>query len=108
MRDFMYLGSAPYGEDCASVGQDDYHKRARAECRAYIGQLKRMFGDPPDGCSLVIRSNPHDFGSYLSVDAVFSDEAGAAYALKCENDQPELWDADARAELGLEVSDAAS
>jgi hypothetical protein len=67
-----------------------------------------MFGDPPDGCSLVIRSNPHDFGSYLSVDAVFSDEAGAAYALKCENDQPELWDADARAELGLEVSDANS
>jgi hypothetical protein len=38
------------------------------------------------------------------VEAHFGDEAGHEYALKCENNQPELWDAEARAELGLEVS----
>jgi len=104
MRDVMYLGSAPCGEDCASVGREGYMRQARAECRAYVGQLKRLFGAPPEGCDLVIRSNPHDFGSYLSVEAHFGDEAGQEYALKCENNQPELWDAEARAELGLEVS----
>jgi hypothetical protein len=42
------------------------------------------------------------------VEAHFGDEAGQEYALKCENNQPELWDAEARAELGLEVTDANS
>jgi hypothetical protein len=65
-----------------------------------------MFGEPPYDCRLVIRSNPHDFGSYLSVEAHFNTTDGAEYALRCENNQPELWDAEARAELGLEVTDA--
>lgn len=105
MRDSMYLGATPYGEDCAQVGRDGYMRQARKECRAYIGQLIRTFGEPPESCRLVIRSNPHDFGSYLAVEAVFDDEAGHAYALRCENKQPELWDDQARAELGLEVAD---
>ncbi len=32
------------------------------------------------------------------------DEAGQEYALRCENQQPRNWDDQARAELGLEVS----
>jgi len=65
-----------------------------------------MFGDPPDGVSLVIRSNPHDFGTYLTVEAVFdpANEQARAYAYRCEGNSPELWDAEAREELGLEVS----
>lgn len=105
MRDSMYLGSTPYEEDCAQVGSDGYMRRARQECRAYIKQLIRTFGEPPAGCSLVIKSSPHDFGSYLAVEAVF-DEAGQEYALRCDNQQPRNWDDQARAELGLEVSDA--
>jgi hypothetical protein len=108
MRDTLYLGACPYGEDGASVGQDGYMRQARKECRAYIGQLKRMLGEPPEDCSLVIRSNPHDFGTYLSVEAQFNTMAGQDYALMCDNKQPELWDDQARAELGLEVSDEAS
>ena len=107
MRDSMYLGATPYEEDCAQVGSDDYMRRARQECRAYIKQLIRMFGDPPESCRLVIKSSPHDFGSYLAVEAVF-DEAGQEYALRCENQQPRNWDDQARAELGLEVSDDVS
>ena len=105
MPDSYSLGSTPYEEDCASVGQDDYRKRARAECRALINQLTRMFGEPPDGCRFVVRSCPHDFGSYLDVEVVFdgNDKAAAEYAIRCENNGPRNWDAEARAELGLEV-----
>jgi len=110
MRDHLDIGGTPYGEDCAQVGREGYLKRNRAECRAYIHQLVRMFGDPPDGCTLVIRSNPHDFGTYLSVEAVFdpADAQARAYAYRVEGNSPELWDAEAREELGLEVNDATS
>lgn len=67
MRDCMDLGSAPAMEDCAQVGREDYYDRARKECRAYIGLLRRTFGDEPDDASLSVKSNPHDFGTYLSV-----------------------------------------
>jgi uncharacterized protein YbaR (Trm112 family) len=108
MRDALSLGATPYGETCAAVGQEDYRKRARVECRAYIGQLTRMFGEPPDGCRLIIRSCPHDFGSYLDVEAVFDsdNEPAVRFAYRLEDGVPELWDAEAREELGMEVSDA--
>jgi hypothetical protein len=107
MRDALSLGATPYGEACASVGDEDYRTRARAECRAYIGQLTRMFGEPPDGCRLIIRSCPHDFGSYLDVEAVFDpdNEPAVRFAYRLEDGVPELWDAEAREELGMEVSD---
>jgi hypothetical protein len=103
MRDSLHLGCTPYGEDCAQVGQEGFLKRARDEARAYIGQLQRMFGEPPDGCSLVIRLCPHDFGSYPDVVALFdpANRAAVDYAYQCENKGPELWDAEARQELGL-------
>ncbi len=110
MRDYYSLGSTPYEEDCASVGSDDYHKRARAECRAFIAQLERTFGTPPDGCRFVVRNCPHDFGSYLDVEVVFdgNDERAAEYAIRCENDAPARWDEQARIELGMEVTDEAA
>lgn len=104
MADSLMIGSAPYAEDCASVGSADYRQRARRECVAFMAQLVRMFGDPPVGCRLVIKSNPHDFGSYLTVDAVYNADFQEAveYAYRCESEGPELWDAEARAELGLQ------
>ena len=103
MRESLYIGSAPYGEDCAQVGADDYRAKARAECQAFRAQLIRMFGEPPAGCSLVIKSNPHDFGSYLSVTAVFSgdDDEAVRYAFRCEAAGPQEWDDEARRELHL-------
>lgn len=103
MPDSLYIGSAPYGEDCAQVGSDDYRAQARRECAAFREQLIRMFGPPPEGCELRIKSNPHDFGSYLSVDAVFDGDNDAAvqYAYRCEAEGPEEWDAEAREALRL-------
>jgi hypothetical protein len=104
MNDFIDMGCAPTCEDCAQVGSDGYHDRARKECRVYIGQLRRMFGDEPDGARLSIKSNPHDFGTYLSVICYYDPaiQASVDYAFRCEGKSPEEWDEQARQELAGE------
>lgn len=93
MRDSVDIGCCPAGEPCVPLGSEDYHPRARRECKALIAALRKMYGPEPDGCKLVIKENPHDFGVYLSVEAVFDDTypEAAEYAWKCE-DLPETWD----------------
>ncbi len=95
------LGSAPWDEDCASVGADEYTARAWRECRALIGQLKRACGDPPAGVRVRIASNPHDFGTYYSVVVEYdgNDAGAAAYAQRCDEATPDVWDMAARLEL---------
>ena len=99
--DSIDLGSAPWNETCASVGDEDYTSRARRECRALIGQLKRVCGEPPAGVRFRVASNPHDFGTYYSVVVEYdgNDAEAAAYAQRCDEATPEEWDADARLEL---------
>jgi len=67
MRDSLSIGSSPANEDCAQVGSDDYNKRARAETRAFVHQLRRVFGTEPEGARLKVKPNQHDFGTYLEV-----------------------------------------
>jgi hypothetical protein len=100
----MDLGSAPPLEDCAQVGCDDYHDRARKECRAYINLLRRTVGEEPNGASLSVKSNPHDFGTYLSVVCLYDPAVPGAldYAFRCESEAPQEWDDAARAELSLD------
>jgi hypothetical protein len=97
----LTIGPSPAGEDCAQVGSPDYAKQARKECTAFVNQLRRQFGEEPDGASLRIKSNPHDFGSYYEVGVDYDpdDEAAVAYALKVEREAPEEWDAEAQKEL---------
>ena len=89
--EILNLSSAPVCEDCAQVGSENYSARAKKECRVYREQLIRTFGEPPAGCSLVIKSFPHDFGSYYEVCAKFDpdDEVAADYAYNIENNMPE-------------------
>jgi hypothetical protein len=104
MEDFVDVGCSPTGETCAQVGSDGYHALARKECRAYIAQLRRVFGNEPDGAQLSIKRNPHDFGSYLSVICSYDDQypSSADYAFRCESELPEQWDEQARQELAGE------
>ena len=77
---------------------------ARKECRAFIGQLRRQFGvEPTDSTRLIVKSNPHDFGTYHEVAVCFDedDEAAVEYAYKLEGSLPEYWDDEARVELGI-------
>jgi hypothetical protein len=101
--DHVDVGASPPMEACAQVGSPGYFERARRECRAYAALLRRALGPEPEGARLAIRSSPHDFGSYLSVACHFDprNEAAIRYALRCESEGPERWDAIARQELGL-------
>jgi hypothetical protein len=104
MKMYTDLGCAPANEDCAQVGSPDYARRARRECRAYIRQLRRMFGKEPDGAQLDIRANPHDFGTYYSVVCYYHPVKPASedYAWRCESESPQHWDDQARQELAGE------
>lgn len=103
MYDYLEIGPVPYGEDCEQLGPNYDGEHARAECRAFIGQLRRTFGPEPEGARLVARSNPHDFGTYHEVAVKFDEnsEAATEYAFKIEGDTPEYWDDEAKAELAL-------
>jgi len=94
-RDYIDIGSAPAEEDCAQVGSPDYHARARPECIRFIDLIRKVLGPEPEGATLQVKSNPHDFGSYLSVVCYFDDdnEAASDYAYRCESDGPTTWDA---------------
>jgi hypothetical protein len=104
MIDHLNIGPVPWGEDCAQVGSEDYDQRSRRECVAFLNQIRRVAGTEPPGAALVIKSFPHDFGSYREVCCRYSDENETAtdYAFTCEGHKGlESWDDQARQELGL-------
>ena len=103
MRDYMELSCTPAAEDCEQLGPNYNPQRAKAECRAFINQLRREFGPEPGTAQLRIKSNSHDFGTYVEVACYYDDrdEAAQEYAYKCEGEMPENWDAEALIELGL-------
>jgi hypothetical protein len=97
MRDYMDLGSAPCDEPCVSVSRDvDYLPAMRAECLRFIALIRKKLGDEPPGAYLKVKSNPHDWGVYLSVVVVFedSDEEARNYAYLCESEAPRTWQDD--------------
>lgn len=98
---FELAQTAPHEEPCAQVGSPNYMKNARIEARAFINQIIRENGAPPDGVSFKITNNPHDFGTYLDVALVFSDddEEGANYVYSVESKTPDNWDEEAKKEL---------
>jgi hypothetical protein len=107
MTDYINIGSAPWSEECAQVGTDDYPERSRRECVAFLHQIRRIVGPEPPGAVLVIKSFPHDFGSYREVCCRYSDENEAAmdYAFACEGHRGlDQWDDQARQELGLPLA----
>jgi len=101
MRDYLELDTTPIDEPCAQVGSEDYSKNARLECKALAAQLIRVFGEPPAGTSYTVRSNPHDFGTYLELAIRFDDEdeVGSNYAYEVEGNLPQVWDAEAKSFL---------
>ena len=93
-RDYIDIGSAPPEEDCAQLGSRDYVKRARPECIRFIDLIRKVVGPEPEGASLQVKSNPHDFGTYLSVICYYddNDDEATQYAFRCESEGPARWD----------------
>ena len=83
IRDSLYIGESPWDEACAQLGTDMYPVNARKECQRFIEQIRRHYGTEPEGARLHIKSNPHDFGSYLSVECDFTWDPS--------NDDEDLW-----------------
>ncbi len=105
MRDYINIGPSPCDEDCAQVGKEDYVERSKKECRAFLNQLKRVFGEPPEGAVLSIKQFDHDFGTYREVVCYFDDAypESVEYAFKLEGDTPATWDEQARKELAQDA-----
>ncbi len=100
-REDVHVGYAPLEEERPEFGSDGYYWKAWHQCRALIGQLRRVLGPEPPRCRLYIKENNHPKGKYLSVNVSFpaGDEKGAQYARKCETELPEHWDEEAKREL---------
>ena len=110
--DIMEVGPCPSEEEAAQVGNADFSRRNMVECRAYKEQILRAYGEPPEGASLRIVANHHEFGTYrevaVRVDVAFlsPEEAQAAwdYAYRIEGDDAgalRVWDDLACVMLGL-------
>jgi hypothetical protein len=101
MMDGFSLGPVPCNEECVQVGTEDYMRRAKIECRAFVNQLERQFPDTPSGVYFRITHNPHEFGTYLDVEVRFNDDdsEATAFAIKVENEAPEDWDEIAKKEI---------
>ncbi|WP_321959571.1 hypothetical protein [Burkholderia cenocepacia] len=99
-------GPSPADEACVQLGNEDYQKRSRAECRAYIKVITRALGEPPEGARFIVRPCTHGFGEYFEVAVKVDGEEGSPecdtavrYAFRCESEAPTRWDDEARREL---------
>lgn len=104
MRDYLDFDTTPSDEPCAQVGDDYYPDKVMIEMRYLAAQLKKTFGQPPEGARYAIASNAHDFGRYYSLRLVYDDDdpIQTEYAYQVDNDFPQVWDEDTR--TGLEAS----
>jgi hypothetical protein len=95
------IGPVPAEEECESLGPGYRPEKARVECRIFMRQLARQFGDPPPVAGFAITHNPHDFGTYLEVEVRFdtNDRAAVEYAFQVEDESPAEWDDQARLEI---------
>jgi hypothetical protein len=94
MRDFVELGSSPAEEECVQVRSgEDYLPAMRAECKRYLELIRKVCGEEPEGARLAIKSNSHDFGTYLDVVCYYDDgdEEAAEYAWGLEDKVPAKW-----------------
>jgi len=103
MDNILDIGPAPDGENPVQVGTDNYYAKAYAECRVFIRQLRRVFGEEPPGARLVVRNNRHDYGQYCEAAVKYDENEKAAveYAFRIEAESPYNWDDEARAERNL-------
>lgn len=94
MRDYLTLGGAPYDEQCVQVtDKADYKPAMRLECARYKTQLEKQFADRPDTVWFVIKTFPHDFGSYSEVCISFDPDnvESTDYAQHVEWYMPATW-----------------
>lgn len=101
----LYVGEGPADEDTADITVKGYKARAGRECRAFIGQLRRLYGPEPPGATLVVAPTCHDAGSIYAVHCRYTTPEGEEYAVRLADGIPDRWDDQARNELELSTED---
>jgi hypothetical protein len=104
MMDYLEIAAGPADEQVeqANLPTTNY-ERMREECRAFVEQLRRQFGEEPEGARLVVKRMPYGMESYYEVVCYYdrNQPASIDYAFKLERETPEKWDAEARRVLTL-------
>lgn len=85
MRDYLVIGSAPYGEKCAQVGASNYYELSRLELRMFIEAIVQVLGVAPEGAMLGIKDGE------VVCHYIVGNEKAEAYAQRCETDAPQHW-----------------
>lgn len=104
----MFVGYGPADEKRPSLVASGEHAWSFLECRAYLAQLHRLFGPPPSGAKLSIRTHDESRGGWwycvvCRFDTAHRD-AATEYVSKLLEQAPSRWDAPAREELELDVA----
>ena len=98
MLNSMYIAdTSPYAEDCVYLGEDNYLSRANNEAARFLAQIRKHYGNEPGNSELKIKHNPHDFGTYLSIEFYYEadNEEEVDYGFDIEGDVKgvlETWD----------------
>lgn len=90
MKDFYDFGTTPFDEDCVQVSSKvEYMTRMRDEASRMLAICKKLW----PSLFWSIQSNPHDFGSYLTLRCYYDDEneeqTKAFY--DADNNWPSTW-----------------
>lgn len=73
MKESMYVGDGPWDEPCPDMTEPDYAVKGRAHCARFIKQIRSHYGPEPGSGHLYVKANPHDFGTYYSVEYGYND-----------------------------------
>jgi hypothetical protein len=94
MIDKLFIGPVPCNEECEQVGDNYDPSKARAECNRFINLIVEKMGVPPEGASLLVARESHDFGSYYEVAVRFDDSYPDAieWAFNVEANAPMNWE----------------
>lgn len=92
--DYLEFDTSPSNEQCVQVGDDNYRQLAILEANILIDQLCRTFPKAVElGLKFKTVWNPHDFGSYLTVNIVYrTDREDHDFVYEIERNFPENWD----------------
>jgi hypothetical protein len=99
MRDNQDFDTTPAAEECAQVGCDNYEEISKLEAGLMMKMIHRH-AKPPEGISMKIRWNEHDFGRYPTIIVFYdSDNDKHQRFLNRVEELPETWDSDLAFEL---------
>jgi hypothetical protein len=101
-----WLGPTPCYEECSDIGQDDFKRLNRLECRTFLAQLSRLFPIPAELEGKVqygIQVETHDYGQYREVvlRGLGHIAQVATFTAHVESHAPMNWDHTAKVDLAL-------